>query len=381
MKTLNKQISLLVSFLLLPLLFSATSGTQDLTKPRIQIALLLDTSNSMDGLIDQTKSQLWTIINTFATARKKSDEAQLEFALYEYGNDGLSSQNGFTRQVVPMTTDLDQLSESLFGLRTNGGSEYCGKVINTAITDLAWSDNKDDLKIIFIAGNEGFNQGETSFQSACRLAKNKNIFVNTVFCGDYQAGINSFWKEGALLASGNYSNINQNQVTTYINTPYDNEILKLNDDLNNTYIYYNEEGKELQKRMVLQDNNAAKGSKSNKVQRSFYKSSKKYKSPKKWDVVDTYQEEPEAIEELEEEEFEAMELPTQYDSLSKVEFQQVVIEKSEDRTKIQNEINELKVKRENYITSQNNTKNNNGLESVIITSLKNQATSKGFKIK
>jgi hypothetical protein len=30
---------------------------------RVQIALLLDTSNSMDGLIDQARSQLWRVVN------------------------------------------------------------------------------------------------------------------------------------------------------------------------------------------------------------------------------------------------------------------------------------------------------------------------------
>jgi len=32
--------------------------------PLIQIALLLDTSNSMDGLINQARSQLWAIVNS-----------------------------------------------------------------------------------------------------------------------------------------------------------------------------------------------------------------------------------------------------------------------------------------------------------------------------
>ena len=39
-------------------------------KAKIQIALLLDTSNSMDGLIDQAKSQLWKIVNELARSRK-----------------------------------------------------------------------------------------------------------------------------------------------------------------------------------------------------------------------------------------------------------------------------------------------------------------------
>ena len=32
-------------------------------KQFIKVALLLDTSNSMDGLIDQAKAQLWDVVN------------------------------------------------------------------------------------------------------------------------------------------------------------------------------------------------------------------------------------------------------------------------------------------------------------------------------
>ena len=35
----------------------------------IMLALLLDTSNSMDGLIGQAKSQLWKIVNELAAAK------------------------------------------------------------------------------------------------------------------------------------------------------------------------------------------------------------------------------------------------------------------------------------------------------------------------
>ncbi len=36
---------------------------------KIQIAILLDTSSSMDGLIEQAKSQLWKIVNQAAGAK------------------------------------------------------------------------------------------------------------------------------------------------------------------------------------------------------------------------------------------------------------------------------------------------------------------------
>ena len=44
----------------------------------IQLALLLDTSGSMDGLIDQAKSQLWKIVNELATSKKDGKPVNLE---------------------------------------------------------------------------------------------------------------------------------------------------------------------------------------------------------------------------------------------------------------------------------------------------------------
>src|SRR4030095_13126553 len=61
----------------------------------IMIALLLDTSNSMDGLIAQAKSQLWKIVNQVAAAKSvDGKQPNIKIALYEYGNDRLSSFEG-----------------------------------------------------------------------------------------------------------------------------------------------------------------------------------------------------------------------------------------------------------------------------------------------
>ena len=108
-------------------------------KERIQLAILLDTSSSMDGLINQAKSQLWNIVNELSRARRNNNPTQLEVAIYEYGNNSLSSGEGYIRMITPLTTDLDKISEELFKLSTNGGSEYCGQVIDNASRDLAWS--------------------------------------------------------------------------------------------------------------------------------------------------------------------------------------------------------------------------------------------------
>lgn len=93
------------------------------TRASVDVALLLDTSNSMDGLISQAKSQLWTIVQQFASAKKHGKTPLLRVALFEYGNTNLPASEGYIRQVVGLTDDLDVLSEALFALRTRGGDE------------------------------------------------------------------------------------------------------------------------------------------------------------------------------------------------------------------------------------------------------------------
>ena len=187
----------LLSILALLLLGGNLPGGKILAAPpeknpgtRVQIALLLDTSNSMDGLIDQAKATLWDLVNEFSYVRCRENRVpDLEIALYEYGNDGLSPREGFIRQVLPFSSDLDEISGKLFSLRTNGGEEFCGQVIQSAVKQLRLSRDARDLKFIFIAGNEPFNQGRTPYESVIRDAAEKDVVVNTIFCGDYRLSL------------------------------------------------------------------------------------------------------------------------------------------------------------------------------------------------
>ncbi|MBT8184049.1 MAG: VWA domain-containing protein, partial [Eudoraea sp.] len=178
----------------------------------VKIALLLDTSNSMDGLINQAKAQLWDIVNKFTSARCGNHQRPtLQIALYQYGNDDLSSREGYIQQVIGFSSDLDEISEKLFSLTTNGGEEFCGEVIQTSVRQLDWGKNEDHLKMIFIAGNEPFTQGKLNYRDAVQNAREKDIVVNTIFCGNYQQGVNTHWKAGATMTGGEYMAIDHNK--------------------------------------------------------------------------------------------------------------------------------------------------------------------------
>lgn len=254
-------------------------------QPVIQIAVLLDTSGSMGGLLDQARSQLWNIVNRFSHAKRNGVAPQLQIALYAYGNTDPGANRSEIRQVLPFTTDLDLLSEHLFALSTSGGDEHCGEVIRDATTQLAWSREPDAMRLIFIAGNESFTQGPVDFEDAVKAARERGITVNTLHCGGYEEGISGKWKDAAVLADGSYLNIDHNQRVVEIPAPQDEEIARLGVELNRTYVAYGANGRAAQGRQAAQDRNSLGVSIANMVSRSVAKSSGYY-SNESWDLVD-----------------------------------------------------------------------------------------------
>ncbi|MBO6514937.1 MAG: VWA domain-containing protein [Bacteroidia bacterium] len=343
---------------------------------RIQIALILDTSNSMDGLINQAKSQLWKIINELTRAHKDSTAADISIALYEYGNDNLPVTKGYIRQVMPFNTDLDLLSEKLFALTTNGGSEYCGQVIQTSLNHLDWSESDSSLKIIYIAGNEGFNQGPVPYTNACSYAVKNNVVINTIYCGNYSSGIAEGWREGALQGQGMYHNIDSDQEVVLVSTPYDQTINQLNLELNNTYVHYGAKGKWNKDNQLRQDLNQDKISSANSASRTLSKSSRLYYNGH-WDLVDAYNTDNNIINNID-----VQTLPDSLQTLEVNELEVYVEEMNEKRISINRKIVELGIKREEYIEhASDSLGKDNTLGSRMIKSLKRQASSKGFTFK
>lgn len=357
---------------LVSLLTSEETTTPTDDRNAIQVALLLDTSGSMSGLIEQAKSQLWNILNELARTERDGEEVQLQIALYEYGNPSKTKDIHQIHQLVAFTTDMDKVSEKLFALRTDGGEEYCGAMIQTSLKNLEWKSG-NGLKIIYIAGNEGFTQGPINYETACGQAKEKGVVVNTIFCGDYKEGIHQYWQAGAIAGGGEYLNINHNQETTYIKTPYDDQLNQLNQKLNKTYIPYGKQGISKQQNQYLQDSNAASYSQSNVADRATFKSSKKYKATD-WDLVDAYEKDAKILKDVE----------IHADSLAELSVEDLEAEIqaiSAERSAIQEEIQVLDKKRRAYKAEQTKHQKESSLQKSMIHTIQKQAKQKGYKIK
>lgn len=344
---------------------------------KIKLAILLDTSNSMDGLIEQVKNQLWKIVTQLAKAvDSEGKDPVIEIALYQYGNDRLNPKGNYIEKIVPFTGELDEISEQLFALTTLGGSEYCGAVIKSGTKELEWSTDDKDLQLIYIAGNEPFDQGPINFSSSCRLASEKNIIINTIFCGDYEEGIRTYWKDGADLGNGSYAHIDKDAKTIHIESPFDDKITALNKKLNETYLPFGQRGASKKQKQLREDENARSYGKANAVKRYVSKGTKVYKNYS-WDLVDAIDQKGFDISTVEE-----SGLPEILKGLSDEEKLQKIREMKEKRAAIKKEIGKLNLKREKYVAQEKvKMAEDTGaqLEDAILASLKEQAKNKQFR--
>lgn len=351
------------------------AATIDSVQDTVQIALLLDTSNSMDGLINQARSQLWAMVDQIGHMTRvvdgKTRGVRVELALYQYGNDTLSVQSGYIQQVLPFTTDLDMVSEKLHALFTNGGSEYVGEVIQTAASQLSWSKDAT-LRLIYVAGNEEFDQGPVTAAQAMTIAAQHDIHVQLIYCGPKEPT----WEAAAKLAKSDLMTIDQDQVAQYVPAPQDAEILRLGQEINGTYVAYGRDGAASYARQAKADAVAAKASPKVAIERAQLKPKASYNN-KQWDVVDASKANGAFFEQTPDDE-----LPVELRGKSVEEKKQLIATKVAARVDLQRQLAKLEADRTAYLSAESakhKTADQQSLGTELMKSTMEVAGKKGYK--
>lgn len=326
--------------LLLAVLLSSTPLTASVAdpddRPLIQVAILLDDSGSMQGLIAQARAHLWEIVGQLSALTRNGQRPRLQVALYHYG-----SVPFLERPLIGLSDDLDEVSRQLFSINGGGGEERCGEVIRNATLQLGWSQRPGDLKMILIAGNEPFTQGPVGWQEAVQAASARGIVVNTVHCGSEAEGRQGMWAEGARLGEGRFLCIDHNRAMVSISAPQDPELARLNTALNATYLPYGAAGEAGLANQAAQDSNsAASGSFS---ARSGAKARSTYDN-RGWDLVDALARDPALLDRLDD-----AGLPAQLRGLARDEQRARVAEAAARRATIRADILRLDAERLRFV--------------------------------
>ncbi|MFG0330333.1 MAG: VWA domain-containing protein [Phycisphaerales bacterium] len=342
-------------------------------RPVVDLALCLDTSGSMSGLIDAARMKLWEIVNDLALA---DPAPRLRVALLTFGNDGHSSESGWVRVDVEFTEDLDLVSERLFALTTNGGTELVGRVLDSAAHELEWNDAPTSLKLIVVAGNESANQDQqVSFRDASKRAIERDIIVNSIYCGDPADNLAPEWREVAVLADGRFASIDQNQGTIIIETPFDEQLVELSAALNETYLPFGDQGERGWANQTAQDRNAVGLNTQAAASRAVSKSSQLYVCS--WDLVDACRTGQIKLEEVEENQ-----LPEALRAMTVEERQAHLEGLSTRRESLQSRIQSVNLERETYIRDElarQAADPNRSFDFALRTAVREQAAANGLK--
>lgn len=342
----------------------------------IDVAICLDTSNSMDGLIASAKTKLWDIVNELAKAKPTPT---LRVALYSYGNDGYDPKTGWVRKDLDFSTDLDKVNEKLFALTTRGGTEYVGRVTRDAIEQLKWTDDAKALKIIFVCGNEAATQDpEVKLEPLAETAIRKGIIVNTIYCGLAAHSEAEGWKKFADLSEGRFASINQERGSVAISTPFDKDLAKLSGDINSTYCFWGKDAKELAANQVIQDGNAAQAGSGVAAGRAASKAGGIYRFAES-DLVEKLKADPKFdVKTLKEEE-----LPEVLKKKTADEREKYLKDLLAKREDLQKQINDLNKKREAFIaeeTKKSGSKTDKAFDEAVKGLLREQCQKKGIEI-
>ncbi len=338
----------------------------------VDIVVLLDTSGSMDDLLDATRARIWDVINTLG---RLMPTPELRVGLLSYGTERSDADAGWIVLDSDLSDDLDGVYGALMALTTAGGEEYVGRALYEAIERMDWSRDPEALRIIFVAGNESADQAvdQHDFREAARLAVAEGIIVNALYAGNRDQGVVEQWPEVARHGHGNFSAIDPERSTIQIATPQDDALLALNARLNDTYLPYRPDGARGLANQVAQDSNASRLGVQSCSARIVAKGSALYTNAS-WDLVDATQKGVVDLARMHPED-----LPAEMREMSDEQRTAHVERKRAAREAIQLEIQELSAARERFIKDTlARERMARGLDEAMKTSLLEQAKGKGF---
>lgn len=243
-----------------------------------------------------------------------------------------------------------------------------------------------------MCGNEAVDQDKTvTLDSVAAKAKKAGVVVNTIYCGAGNSTEAAAWAKFGALCGGRHADIDMNRAAQQVavKTEFDDQILKLSDQLNTTYVVYGKEGKGKAENQLAQDANAvrnvaAKGpggttaAPTAAIGRAESKAMVLYNCPT-WDLVDRMKEKDFDLSKIKEEDL--------CDELKKIKPEERLAylkKKAAERDEIQKKIVELSAKRQKKVDEERaknpKTAGEKALDEALKGTVREQAKAKGFEV-
>lgn len=205
-------------------------------RPRVDLVFVLDTTGSMDGLLQAAKEKIWSIASTMAQAQPAPE---IRIGLVGFRDRG----DEYVTRVFDLTSDLDSMYAHLMDFRAGGGGDG-PESVNAALADaverMDWSSAPGAYKAMFLVGDAPPHmdyQDDTPYTATVAAARERGIVVNTIRCGN-DAAVLAPWQQIASLGQGKYLEVDTNGSAVAMTSPYDRRLAELGAALDDTRLHY-----------------------------------------------------------------------------------------------------------------------------------------------
>ena len=314
-------------------------------KPKIDVVFVLDTTSSMSGLIQTAKEKIWSIATTMASAQQAPE---IRIGLVAYRDRG----DSYVTKVVDLSADLDSVYATLMDFEAAGGNdtpESVNKALYDAVHNMSWSQGDQAYQAIFLVGDAPphMDYNEVRYPEIIASALDKGIVVNTIQCGDMPITVEP-WSQIASLSHGEFFQVEQAGGAVAFNTPFDEEIAELSEQLDDTRLYYGteKEKKTMQGKVAATDKMHAGLSFASRARRAEFNASVGGRANLLGDneLIAAVADGTVDLDELEEDA-----LPAALKPMAPAEQEVFVAELSEKRKDLQRQIRSLSADRSGYI--------------------------------
>lgn len=206
-------------------------------KPTVDVAFVLDTTGSMSGLIEGAKRKIWSIATAIVDA---NPDATVRMGLVAYRDIG----DDYVTKTYALTTDIQDLYANLLELKARGGGDWpesVNEALDIAVNKMTWTDGTEATRVVFLVGDAPPHmdyEQDRKYPQTLEVARQKDILVNAVLAGNAR-DTERVWRDIAQRGNGRFIPIPQDGgEVVVIETPYDDEIIILQKEINGTVIPY-----------------------------------------------------------------------------------------------------------------------------------------------
>lgn len=337
----------------------------------IEMVFVLDTTGSMGGLIEGAKTKIWRIVND-AMQDRKNQGARVKVGLVAYRDRG----DDYVTQVTQLSDNLDSVYSKLLAFEANGGGdtpEDVNTALKVGVQNVGWSrasemsNDKSLSQILFLVGDAPPKpyKNTVPVQQMAKLAKEKGITVNSIRVGS-DSQTERVWKQVAQYGGGEYFSIAQDGGVRAIETPYDDDLAKLGDQMDSDFIAYGsaEERKDVAAESSMAVSAIKAAPAPAKADRALNKSINKSAYNKK-DIVQAVENKEVSLKAIKSEE-----LPVEMQSMSESEREAFVDRKIAARKETKAKIEALSKQRAAYLAEKE--KAGDGFDATVSKTLQKQ---------